>query len=216
VKKENDMWNRRDFAVLATAVLATFGIVVGTFWPRVAGAVDGQADPTTKIEVPVLEVGEVRVTAVFDKDSANTVILTARNLSSEPASAYFQATANSIDLTLGDWRSAPPPRQNWSSEYALELQPYETQILTATLPDNLLGSSRNGTQVQLLAANGTTFMPPRIQFILTNPATKQTITAVDVAQGAVAAANTPSTVGNLTELQAPDRAISFIIFQVEP
>jgi hypothetical protein len=197
------MWNRRDCAVLAAAALATFGLTVGTFWPRVANAVDGQANPTVEVKVPVLEVGDVLVTAALDKKSPHTVLLTAKNLSGEPASAVFQASASSTPETLSISRRAPSSRQGWSSDYALQLQPYENQVVAVDLPDSLFGSTAGAIQVKSVAGNSnvaTLTVPGRTSFTLVNPATKQTIVALDIQQAA-APANSQAKVLTLTAAQ---------------
>jgi hypothetical protein len=90
------MWTRRDFALLATAALATFGITVAAFWPRIANAVDDSPPATTDVKVPTLNLEGASVSAALDSAHARTVILTVRNLTDSAATAQFAAEANVV------------------------------------------------------------------------------------------------------------------------
>jgi hypothetical protein len=129
------MWNRREFALLAAAALATFGITVGTFWPRIAHAVDENRSVTTDIMVPTLQVGAVAVTAQIDKDKPHTVIFTAKNGSDQSANVKFTAFAQASPPSSSFLRETSPGRRIWSDNYALELKGNETKTIAVDLPD---------------------------------------------------------------------------------
>lgn len=129
------MWNRRDFAVLAAAALATFGLTVGTFWPRVAHAVDGQPAATTEVKVPTLYLGRVEVTAQLDKEKPHDMMLRVKNTSAQAASAKFLAQAEVSPPSNPFSRGIRMSNKVWSDDYAIDLQPDETRTITVTLPD---------------------------------------------------------------------------------
>jgi len=129
------MWNRRDYGVLAAAALATFGLTVGTFWPRVANAVDDQPAATTEVKVPTLAVGKVQVTAAMDKKAPHAILLTVKNTGDERTSAAFKALAQVTPPTSPLSRGVFISRPAWESDYSLDLKPGEVKSISVALPD---------------------------------------------------------------------------------
>jgi hypothetical protein len=130
------MWNRRDYAVLAAAALATFGITVGTFWPRAADAAGDGLALTNDVQVPTLTLGKVQVTAALDKEVPHAVVLTAKNTSDNNAAATFKAVAQVTPPTSPFSRSVRLNVPAWQEDYALNLKPGEVKAITVTLPDS--------------------------------------------------------------------------------
>ena len=129
------MWNRRDYGILAAAALATFGLTVGAFWPRVANAVDDKPAATTEVKVPTLALGKVQVTAAFDKVQLHAVVLTVKNTSDQGTSASFKAIAQVTPPVSPFSRGIRISQPAWQSDYALDLKPGEVKAFTVNLPD---------------------------------------------------------------------------------
>jgi len=130
------MWTRRDFALLATAAIATFGITVAAFWPRLANAVDNQPPATTDVKVPTLNLEGASVSAALDSAHARTVILTVRNLTDSAATAQFAAEANVVQPVSIMSRGIPAGQAVWTNDYAVNLQPGETKAISVELPES--------------------------------------------------------------------------------
>src|SRR4051812_26553701 len=118
------MWTKRDFGMVAAAALATFGVTVGVFWPRVVTAVEDKAASTTEVKVPTLTMGNVQVTAALDKVKERVMVLTVKNNSNEKGTALFKATAmmqtpgpTGGRVAFSSWK------QTWSNDYVMELEP---------------------------------------------------------------------------------------------
>lgn len=211
------MWNRRDYGVLAAAALATFGLTLGTFWPRVANAVDEKPAATTEVKIPTLAIGSVTVTAQLEKDKPHTVLVTVKNTSDEPASAKFKAAAMVSPPSSPLSRSGPLSSETWSSDYALELKASESQTLTVTVPDAAFDKLEGTKQVQQTQAaesqkpfnqNPFNMMTPgSARLMLSDPASKRSITALNLlptpAQAAPAVTNIVNSVAQALPQATP-------------
>jgi hypothetical protein len=133
------MWTRRDLVCLAVSAVATFGLTVTAFYPRLADAVDQNPAPTATINVPTLNLGTATVSAALDPDHNRTVIFTVRNPSDQKTTARFQAAAMVSSPPAPGSRGWGSVGQAWHEEYAVDLLPNETQRLSATLPDGAFG-----------------------------------------------------------------------------
>jgi hypothetical protein len=130
------MWNRQHFAVMATAAVASFGLTLATFYPRLANAVDQAPAPTVEVKVPTLNLGTVAVTAAMDPTDNHTMILTLRNTGDADASAHFLAQASVTPESDGGSRRMPSPERVWNEEYSLNVQGGATKTVSVKLPDN--------------------------------------------------------------------------------
>jgi hypothetical protein len=129
------MWNRRDFVVLATAAVASFGLTLIAFWPRTVQAVGDTPPVTNDVKQPALDLGSVSVTAALDPAHSRTVLLTLHNLDGSEATVRFAASAAVVPPTSPFSRGEPMPREVWKEEYSLNLKPGETRTLSVALPD---------------------------------------------------------------------------------
>ncbi len=136
------MWNRRDILVLTTAAVATFGLTLIAFCPRLANAVDETPAVTANIKTPTLAVGQIAVSAAMDRSNAHTIVLTLRNSADSSASAKFVASAMVLPSTSPLSRSLPISTQVWKEEYSLNLKSGETKTVSVSLPDNAFVTAR--------------------------------------------------------------------------
>ena len=127
------MWTRRDFVLLTTAAVATFGFTLAAFWPRIANAVD-ETPVTADVKVPALNLGNASVTAALDAAHPRTVILTVHNTTAQAATAQFSAGAIVVEPYGMMLRSEPRGQEVWKQEYAVDLQPGQTKSLSVALP----------------------------------------------------------------------------------
>jgi hypothetical protein len=127
------MWTRRDFVLLATAAIATFGFTVATFVPRIANAVD-ETPVTADVKVPTLNLGGASVSAALDPAHARTVLFTVRNTTDDAVTVQFSAQATVYGPTSMLSRVGPVGSQVWSQDLAVDLQPGQTKTLSVELP----------------------------------------------------------------------------------
>jgi hypothetical protein len=145
---ELNMWTKNDFATLAAASVATFGITLAAFWTRAATAEADSPSPITAITTPTLYMDgcEVfaqiaktdRVTPLTDDVSGASVDpgkmppvqVIVHNTRNAPTKALFQVTlqlANPPIQSRGRMLIIAPPI--FQAPYAIDLEPNETRTL---------------------------------------------------------------------------------------
>lgn len=134
------MWTRRDLLALATAAVATFALTLGTFWARSAVATDAKSPATADVKTPTLNLGDIRVSAALSHDKPHTVLLSARNTSSQACTAHFRAAAMVSSASSAGSRSAPPATTTWSEGYTANLKPGEARQIAVSLPAAAFGT----------------------------------------------------------------------------
>jgi hypothetical protein len=127
------MWNRRDCIVLAAAAVATFGLTLTAFYPRLAGAVDLVPIATTNVKTPTLDLGTATVSAALDPADPQTILFTVQNATDDPARVEFLAVVMETPPTSEDSRRAPSAQPVWSQELSVDLQAGETLTIRRTL-----------------------------------------------------------------------------------
>jgi hypothetical protein len=150
------MWTRRDFAVLATAAVATFGLSLTAFYPRLADAVD-QAPGTVNIKVPTLDVGTALVSAALDPADPQSILFTVKNVSDDPAKVEFVAEVMETPSMSLESRRAPAPQPVWSQELSVDLRPGETLTVRRTIA--VLTPTAASSQVQSSQAKAAPMVP---------------------------------------------------------
>jgi hypothetical protein len=140
------MWNRRDFAVLATAAVATFGLTLAGVYPRLANAVDQAPASTVEVKTPTLELGTAQVTAARDEADPNTVLFTVKNITDKPSTVEFLAQVMESPSVPSGSRSMPVSQPVWSQEMSSTLKAGETQTLKVALPASLSENSAGPAQ----------------------------------------------------------------------
>jgi hypothetical protein len=131
------MWNRRDFAVLAAAAVATFGLTLAGVYPQLANAVERSPASTVNVKTPTLKVGGAQVTAARDEADPQTILFTVKNMTAEPTNVEFVAEVMETPSVPSGSRSMPMPQPIWSQEMSRALQGGETQTIKVTLAAHL-------------------------------------------------------------------------------
>jgi len=124
----------------AAAAVGTFALTVGVFWGREAVAVDSKAT-VGNVALPTLELGDIHVTARMSADKPRTILLSARNSSSQAVDAHFQAKAMVMSSPKGGSRSMPSAQVAWHEGYTAKLKPGESRQIAVTLPASAFGAS---------------------------------------------------------------------------
>ena len=161
------MWTRKDAVSMTLAAVATFGVTVALFLPRVVNATNAQDQ--AKVLSPVLHIGqgdECRAAlAMSDKQPAATGSKTApnrpmpgqiiaeagpapvvtflvNNPSDQEATISFTA---SFDTSRPAGRSLSRPQNQWTQSYDLVLKPGESRELAADTKATLAMGARHNT-----------------------------------------------------------------------
>jgi hypothetical protein len=154
------MWNRRDFAVLAAAAVATFGLTLAGFSPRLANAVERAPAATVNVKTPTLKVGGAQVTAARDEADPQTILFTVKNTTAEPTNVEFVAQVMETPSVPSGSRSMPMSQPIWSQEMSRALQGGETQTIKVTLAayltDAAAGEAKTAEDSQAAANSGNT------------------------------------------------------------